>query len=58
MLLETFAIQNLYDEKKKGEPLQISRKQTNIKLFCVIILGIFVSFIAGSLSWKCNKNSK
>ena len=33
MLLETFAIQNLYNEKKKKEqPLQVSRKNTNIKL--------------------------
>jgi hypothetical protein len=58
MLLETFAIQNLYNEKKKKEqPLQVSRKNTNIKLISVIVLGIFVSFISGSLSWKCNKNA-
>ena len=57
MLLETFAIKNLYNEKKKDPPLDVSRKQTNIKLFSVLILGVFVSFIAGSLSWRCNKNA-
>ena len=54
MLLETFAIKNLYNEKKKDPPLDVSRKQTNIKLFSVLILG---AFIAGSLSWRCNKNA-